>query len=464
MRTVETMIAPVPCVHPERIRKRTVAVLGLARTGEAACELLLAGGAQVLASDIRDDASLRETAVRLRGLGAHVELGKHSVDAILQADYVVPSPGLPLSHPVLQQARRRGIPIFSEIEVAAWLCPMPILAVTGTNGKTTTATWLQSMLAESGLKCHLAGNVGVAFSRVAAGASGPVVLEVSSYQLEHIEAFRPRLAGLLNVTPDHLERHGDLSTYAATKYRVAENQGPGDTVVLNADDALAREMPVPNGVQRTFFSIRQFLPQGVFCTEGRLTYRLAGEEGDLIRLDKIGVPGWHNQANAAAAAAMALVYGVDVEAVTRALANFTGVPHRIEYLGERDGRRVYNDSKATNVGAMRVALEAVMGPIVLLVGGRHKGDDPHAVDGLVHERVRSIVAYGESRERFAEAWSRLRPVRVVEDLEQAVAEAFTVSQPGDAILLSPACASFDQFENFEERGDRFRAYVDQQST
>jgi UDP-N-acetylmuramoylalanine--D-glutamate ligase len=463
MPVTETMIALKRRTHPERIRGRHVAVLGLARTGEAVCDLLLKGGAQVHASEIREDATLHETASRLRGLGAQVELGKHSVDTILQSDYVVPSPGLPLSHPVLQQARRRGIPIFSEIEVAAWLCSMPVLAVTGTNGKTTTATWLQFMLKEGGLNPHLAGNVGTAFSRVATRASGPVVLEVSSYQLEHIETFRPHVAGLINVTPDHLERHGDLSTYAATKYRLAENQVPGDTAVLNADDALAREMPVPDEVRRTFFSIRQFLPEGVFCTEGRLIYRLAGEEGELIRLDRIGVPGWHNQANAAAASAMALAFGVDTEALSRALAHFTGVPHRIEYLGDFDGRRVYNDSKATNVGAMQVALEAVMGPIVLLVGGRHKGDDPHTVDNLVRERVRTIVAYGESRERFAEAWSKLRPVRVVDNLEAAVTEAFAASQPGDAILLSPACASFDQFRDFEERGDCFRAYVDAQS-
>ena len=334
-----------------------------------------------------------------------------------------------------------------------------MLALTGTNGKTTTATLLHHMLALGGQKARLAGNVGLAFSAVAGEGSGPVVLEVSSYQLEYIETFKPKVAGLLNGTPDHLDRHGDLETYIELKYRLAENMGDGDSVVLNADCPVARKLPVPPGARAIFFSTQQFLPEGVFCEDGALAYRVDGLEGELVSLDELRIPGRHNQANAAAAAAMALAYGVSPERISDALRSFEGVPHRIESLGIRRERRVYNDSKATNVGAMQVALEAVDGPIVLLVGGRLKGDDPHTVDDLISAKVRAVIAYGEGREHFREAWQELKQVEVVTDLKEATRRAFALSQPGDAILLSPACASFDQFDNFEQRGDRFREYA-----
>jgi UDP-N-acetylmuramoylalanine--D-glutamate ligase len=262
------------------------------------------------------------------------------------------------------------------------------------------------------------------------------------------------------VAPDHLDRHGDLETYTDVKYRIAENMGAGDSVVLNADCPIARRLPVPPGARAIFFSAQQFLPEGVFCENEALAYRLDGEEGEIVALRDLRIPGRHNQANAAAAAAMALAFGVSPERIGAALRSFEGVPHRIESLGTRQGRRVYNDSKATNVGAMQVALEAVDGPIVLLVGGRLKGDDPHSVDDLITAKVRAIVAYGEGREHFRQAWTGLKSVAVVADLKEATRRAFELSEPGDAILLSPACASFDQFDNFEQRGDRFREYVE----
>jgi UDP-N-acetylmuramoylalanine--D-glutamate ligase len=454
-----TMTAP-RTVFENRIRRRRVAVLGLGRSGIAASEMLLAHGAQVLASDAGTNADLETAAARLRDLGAWVELGSHTAEALLSVDYIVVSPGLSGRLPVLEAARRKGVPIFSEIEVAFWLCSGDVLAVTGTNGKTTTVTLLHAILERAGLAARLAGNVGTPFASIVDNlGTNPVVLEVSSYQLEHIETFRPRVAALLNITPDHLERHGSLEMYAAMKYRLGENAAAGDTIVLNADDPLVRQMPVPAGARALYFSTLQFLPEGVYAEGGHLVYRMGDRQGRLVALEEIRIPGPHNRANAAAASAAALSYGVEPEAIAAVLKEFPGVPHRIEPLGVRRGARVFNDSKATNVDAMLMALRSVEGPIILLVGGRAKGDDPHAADELIRAHVRQVIAFGEARMRFADAWRGIVPVEVVDDLAQATRSAFAKAEPGDAILLSPACASFDQFKNFEDRGDRFRGYV-----
>jgi UDP-N-acetylmuramoylalanine--D-glutamate ligase len=459
MVTLERIMASAPLAHPERIRNRRVTVLGLARSGEAVCTLLLEQGAEVLASEARDDDRTRAVAARLRDQGAWVELGQHTAEALVNVDFVVPSPGVPASHPVLQAARQAGVPIFSEIEVAFWVTSGDVLALTGTNGKTTTVTLLQEMLRAAGHASRLAGNVGRAYSSVAGQGSGPLVLEVSSYQLEYIETFRPAVSGLLNITPDHLDRHGSFEAYAATKYRIAENQGEGDTLVINADCPHAVNIPVPPRVRVLRFSTEREVSDGVFWRDGRLVYRTAAGSGTIVSRDDLKIPGTHNQSNVAAAAAMAMAYGCPAPAVAGAITEFRGVPHRIEFLGDASGVRVYNDSKATNVDAMVVALRAVQGPIVLLVGGRAKNDDPHTADALVRERVRAVVCYGEARDRFAGSWAPLVPVVQVEDLAEAVQEGFRLARSGDALLLSPACASFDQFENFEQRGDRFREYV-----
>ena len=454
-------MTPKHTVYPDRIRNRRVAVLGLARSGMAACEMLLSHGAQVLASDAGDTEELRAHAEHLTDLGAWVELGGHSKEALLGADYLVVSPGLKPTIPVLEAAAEIGIPVFSEIEVAFWLCRCDVIAITGTNGKTTTATLVHEILMAGGMDARLAGNVGVPFSSVAAEASGPVVLEVSSYQLERIEEFHPQVATILNVESDHLDRHGDLESYAETKYRIAENQGHGDTFVLNADDAWSRKAPVASGTRSLFFSTQQFLPEGVFCEDDQLVFRIADRGGAILPLAELAIPGPHNQANAAAAAAMTLAYGVEPAVIAETLRRFKGVPHRIEPLGVKQERRFYNDSKATNIGAMLMALRSVERPIVLVMGGRHKGDDPHAADELIRAKVRAVVAFGEARERFEEAWSKLVPVVLTSNLEEATQRAVSLSRPGDAILLSPACASFDQYASFEERGNRFREYVDQ---
>lgn len=459
MVTIERMMAQAPPVHPERIRSRRVAVLGLARSGVAVSKLLLEHGAEVLASEAKEDDRTREAASRLRDLGAWVELGRHTPEVLLKVDYVVPSPGVPATHPVLLAAARAGVPIFSEIEVAFWVTSGDVLALTGTNGKTTTVNLLHEMLLAAGHASRLAGNVGVPYSSVVGAGYGPVALEVSSYQLEHIETFRPAVAALLNITPDHLDRHGSLAEYAAAKFRIAENQGDGDTLVVNADCRHSSAIPVPPRVRALRFSTEQELTDGVFWQAGQLVYRTAAGSGSLVQASQLRIPGVHNQSNVAAASAMALAYGCNPEAVAQALCDFRGVPHRIEFLGETAGVRVYNDSKATNVDAMVVALKAVSGPIVLLVGGRAKDDDPHAADPLIKSKVRAIVCYGEARERFARAWTGLQPVVETDTLAEAVSSAFGLARKGDALLLSPACASFDQFDNYEQRGDRFREFV-----
>lgn len=459
MVTLERLMASKPATHPERLRNRRVAVLGLARSGEAVSELLIQQGAEVLASEAKDDEHLRGVAQHLRDLGAWVELGKHTPEALLKVDFVVPSPGVPGTHPVLVAARRAGVPIFSEIEVAFWVTSGDVLALTGTNGKTTTVTLLYEMLRSSGHDARLAGNVGRAYSSVAAIGRGPLALEVSSYQLEYIDTFRPAVAALLNISPDHLDRHGSFEAYAATKYRITENQGEGDTLVINADCPQSALIPVNEAVRVLHFSTQSEVTDGVFWRGDQLVYRTAAGSGSIVDKWELRIPGEHNQANVAAASAMAMAYGCPVEAVADTIRQFKGVPHRIESLGEVEGMRVFNDSKATNVDAMLVALKAVDGPIVLLVGGRAKADDPHLADDLIRERVRAVVCYGEARERFADAWSDLVRTVQVDDLREAVSAGFGLAKRGDAVLLSPACASFDQFDNFEQRGDRFREIV-----
>jgi UDP-N-acetylmuramoylalanine--D-glutamate ligase len=395
----------------------------------------------------------------------------------LDADVFVVSPGVPDKAEIVQKVIERGAPLYSEIEVASWFCPSPIVGITGSNGKTTTTSLVAHVLRTANHPLVLAGNIGSAFADYVGecGEGTTVVLEVSSFQLDHIDTFRPTVSILLNITPDHLDRYDhDFEKYAAAKFRLFENQQPGDVLVYNHDDALVREhaeRDAAAGVVRYPFSVEQELERGAFVRDDAIVLRLTppGAAGDstLTPMEEVLMPsqnlalrGRHNLYNSLAAAISARAMEISSDVVRESLASFEGVPHRLELVREVSGVRYVNDSKATNVNAVWYALESFDAPIVLIAGGRDKGNDYSPIMDLVKARCRGIIGLGESGDKvlrelgdFAKAAARAH------SMEEAIQFARLMAEPGDVVLLSPACASFDMYANYEARGDEFKRLV-----
>jgi UDP-N-acetylmuramoylalanine--D-glutamate ligase len=446
------------------LRGRRFSVLGAARSGIAAAGLLRSAGAAVFVSDRAAATTMTTAALALERIGAESEFGENT-SRVLDADTLVVSPGVPTEAPVVQKALARKIPVVSELEVASWFCAAPIVAITGTNGKTTTTTLLGRMLTDARVPCVVAGNIGTAFSEVAsdAVAGGAAVLEVSSFQLDHIAAFRPRVAALLNITPDHLDRYRhSMDRYVAAKQRVFENQRQGDALIYNADDEGARgavEGRVARGVTLLPFSTRQTLRAGAFIEAGSLTAVVDGKKLGIIAADGISIPGEHNLANAMAATLAALALRVSPASLRATLRNFKGVEHRLEFVREVDGVTYVNDSKATNVDSVWYALRSFRRPLIVLIGGRDKGNDYMRLLGPVREHAKAVVAIGESADKVAGAFGPVvRTVRAL-SLQEAVDRARELAAAGDVVLLSPACASFDWFRDYEHRGKAFKEIV-----
>lgn len=443
---------------------RRVAVVGAGRSGIAATELLLRHGALVLLSEKGPvDLAVVE---RLRSAGADIETEGHS-DAVYEAELAVVSPGIPPAAPLIVELEARRVPIISEIELASRFCRARIAAVTGTDGKTTTSTLVERMAAADGKirghRSYALGNIGIPFSgKVEEMEEGDIaVVELSSYQLERCTTFRPEAALITNITPDHLDRYGgDIMRYAEAKYRIARNLGPAGTLVYNADDSILRDHfgrgAFPYAVVP--FSTAGPVEGGVWLEEGWV--HASGRR--LIHVDEFekgSFRGNHNRSNALAALALALALRLDLDAALRALREFPGVEHRQEFVARRRGSDWINDSKATNLNAMRQALEAVPGRIVLIAGGRDKGNDYSQVEELVGRKADLVVAMGESREKVAAAFRQTVPVALAPSLEEAVRQAAEVAGEGRTVLFSPGCASFDLFRDFEERGRTFKELV-----
>jgi UDP-N-acetylmuramoylalanine--D-glutamate ligase len=415
-------------------------VVGLARSGVAAALALRAAGADVVGCDAgsADDPELTAAAERLSAAGVEVELDA-SGDALAgRAGALIKSPGVPQGAPAVRAARSRGVPVLGELELAWRLLPNEFVAVTGTNGKTTTTEWIGHIYRESGLPVAVAGNVGTAASSLAGqlDSATTVVCEVSSFQLEDTASFSPEAAVLLNLFPDHLDRHGSFEAYAAAKLRVFANQEPDDIAVFPVD-LVAAEI-------------------------GGRGRRVTFGSGPEVRLaERISLPGEHNRQNAMAAAAVCLARGLEPDAVAGGLQTFPGVAHRLELVGVMDGVRWVNDSKATNVASTIVALRSFAGGIHLIAGGRGKRQDFSALAPLVRQRCKSVYLIGEAADEVAAALAGTG-VQLLEvgDLEHAVAAARASAIMGDVVLLSPACASYDQYRDFEQRGERFRSLVE----
>ena len=431
-------------------------VVGLARSGVAAALTLRARGASVIGSDAgpSDDPKLAAAAGRLRAAGVEVRLDASGVDLAARARTLIKSPGVPEDAPVVGAARARGLAVVGELELAWRLIPNQFVAVTGTNGKTTTTEWIGHVHREAGLPVAVAGNVGTAASSLlgSLAADASVVCEASSFQLEDTISFSPEAAVLLNLSPDHLDRHGTFEDYVAAKLRVFVNQGNDDVAVAPLD------LPIEDlgGCAR---DVRFGSGPGAELAEraGHLWW----DEQPLIRVAEIALPGAHNRENAMATAAVCLARGIDAEAVVAGLRTFGGVRHRLEKVAVQDGVTWINDSKATNVASTIVALRSFAGGVHLIAGGRGKQQDFSPLAPLVAERCVAVYLIGEAADDLAAALAPAGvPLHQAGEMEHAVGLARAGAHDGDTVLLSPACASFDQYPDFEARGEHFRALVE----
>jgi UDP-N-acetylmuramoylalanine--D-glutamate ligase len=441
---------------------RRVAVVGLARSGIAAARLLRAAGAEVIATDVKPVAALGREAAALSAAGVQVLAGAGARRAFEGAALVVVSPGVPLDSPQLAPARAAGLPIIGELELGWRAMEAETIAITGTNGKTTTTALTGALLAEQPRPVVVAGNIGtpLAASALAFPPDGLVVAEVSSFQLETIDTFHPRVAAVLNVTPDHLDRHGSFEAYVEAKARIFQNQGPADCAVLNADDPAAAGLASRTRARVLWFSHRRSLDHGVFVRDGWVAARLNGHVEAICPLTEIQLRGQHNVENVLAATVCALWLGLGAETIRRGIGRFRAVEHRIEFVRALRGVQFYNDSKGTNVASTIKALESFDEPIVLIAGGKGKGQDFAPLAETARARVAHAVVIGEDGPKIAAALAGVGiPVSAAPSLQAAIDAARAHAGRGGVVLLSPACASFDMFDSYEHRGDVFKKLV-----
>ncbi|HUV31831.1 MAG TPA: UDP-N-acetylmuramoyl-L-alanine--D-glutamate ligase [Acidobacteriota bacterium] len=444
----------------ERINGRKIGVVGMARSGMAVARLALKHGASVFVSDAAPPAGLTGQTDELSRAGIEFETGGHT-ERLLSRDYLVLSPGVPLTVEILRAAAERGIPFFSELEFASWLYRGSIIGVTGSNGKTTTASLLGEILAADGRDVRVCGNIGLPFAEVveALTESSVAVVEVSTFQLETIADFHPHVAVILNLTPDHLDRHGTFETYKRIKYRITENQTADDYFVLNRDDAESMADDPPSRASRLYFSTGRRDGVAAFVDNGTLYVQVSDAPAAVVRCDEIRIPGPHNLQNAAAAAVVATLCEVEAATIGDVLRSFPGVEHRLEAVGTVAGVAFVNDSKATNVDSVCYALKSLPGPVHLICGGRHKGAGYDPIIAAGQNRIKGLVLIGEARDMIFEALGRSFPARFADSLEEAVRKAFEDAVPGETVVLSPGCASFDMFDDFEHRGRVFKTAV-----
>ena len=440
---------------------RRATVVGLAKSGIAAARLLAAAGAHVRGTDAKPVASLPPDARSLQREGVHLVDGPAAFDGV---DLVVVSPGVPVDGEQLTPTRGRMVPVIGELELAWRAMEADTIAITGTNGKTTTTALTGALVAEQPRPVFVGGNIGTPLAERALDfpAAGLVVAEVSSFQLETIDAFQPRVAAVLNVTPDHLDRHRTFARYVDAKARIFMNQTARDCAVLNADDDAARELATRTQAHVVWFSRRRTLDHGVFVHDGWVVARLNGHADRICPLADIHLRGAHNVENVLAATACALWTGIGIAAIRRGIERFRAVAHRIEFVRDIAGVHFYNDSKGTNVASTIKALESFEERIVLIAGGKGKGQDFTPLADAARRRVGHAVVIGEDGGRVAAALaSRGIGVTAAATLAGAIESARAAARPGDVVLLSPACASFDMFDNYEHRGDVFKKLVEE---
>ena len=445
------------------IKGTHIVVIGAAKSGIAVALLLKKKGAEVFVTD--HGSVNRDFRSKLEAADIPFEENGHT-DVAKQAEFAVVSPGVPTESPMVQYYLDQGKDVFSEIEVASWFTDSRIVAVTGSNGKTTVANWLDHLWTIAGRDHKLSGNIGIAFSDVVDHTTGDHLLEVSSFQLDHISTFKPDISLILNITPDHLNRYNfDLEAYAAAKFRITENQTENDRFIFNFDDPIIQKhveslKQKQSNPQLWAFSHKNEVPEGAFVRNNQIIFKFNNQEESLMPVEEIGLRGQHNLSNGLATALAARAAEIKNDAIRESLRTFTGVEHRLELVRKVDGVKYINDSKATNVNAVWFALDSFNVPLTLILGGRDKGNDYSELIPQIKEKVHTIIAIGESKDRIEEQLGDVAPHFVrVETMGGAVRAAYKGAKKGEVVLLSPACASFDMFDSYEHRGKIFKDEV-----
>jgi UDP-N-acetylmuramoylalanine--D-glutamate ligase len=439
---------------------KKVLVVGMARTGIATAKFLKAKGSLVTTTEAKPEEEIKEAVQELKGMDIATEWGTHRTETFLKQDIIVVSPGVDLSIDPIQKAIQHGVRVISEIELACHFIHVPIIAVTGTNGKTTTTMLIGVMLKEDGRKVGVGGNVGEPLILFADGRDRweALVAEISSFQLEAIEDFRPRISVLLNITEDHLDRYPSYDEYIEAKVRIFVNQNSGDMAVLNRDDPIVMRFKEKVKAKSFFFSLREKLDEGTFSNGQTISLRRGGKEEEYS-LAKAPLKGVHNVENMMAAVTAARSFGCSKKAIQAVLNRFKGLEHRVEFVREIGGVRFYNDSKGTNVGSVVKSLQSFSEPVILIAGGKDKNGDLNPLEELVQKRVKHLILIGEAKERMNRKFGGLTDTVMAKTMEEAVLLAHQKAKAGEVVLLSPACSSFDMFKDYKERGKVFKEAV-----
>jgi UDP-N-acetylmuramoylalanine--D-glutamate ligase len=439
---------------------KKVLVVGLARTGIATTKFLKARGSVVTTTEMKRKEEMQEAIQVLEGTDIFTEWGGHQAETFLKQDLIVVSPGVDLNIEPIQKALKQGVRVISEIELAYHFIRVPIIAVTGTNGKTTTTLLLGEMLKKDGKKVGVGGNVGEPLILFADGKDPweVLVVEISSFQLEAIEEFRPRISVLLNITEDHLDRYPSYNDYIEAKVRIFSNQNSGDLAVLNGDDPIVMQFRERVKAKKVFFSLKEKLEEGAFSNGRTISLRLGGK-GEKYSLTQAPLKGIHNVENMMAALTAARIFGCSKKAIQDVLNRFEGLEHRLEFVRDIGGVRFYNDSKGTNVGSVVKSLQSFSEPVILIAGGKDKNGDLSPLGEWIQRRVKYLVLIGEAKERMKLELGGLTDTVMAKDLEEGVHLAHQKAKAGEVVLLSPACSSFDMFKDYKERGKVFKEAV-----
>lgn len=439
------------------LKNRKVLVVGMKETGKALCEYLLEKDAKIIISEINEKVEIPQ---RIRDKALHIELGKHTTKTFEKADLIVVSPGVPMDIEPILKAKEKGIKVIAEIELAFDELKGLIIGVTGSNGKSTTVTLTHKIISDSGKRAYLCGNIGSPLiSFVKNSREDDIyVVELSSFQLEGIEKFKPKISSILNITPDHLDRYHDFNKYVEAKKRIFFNQGKEDFAVLNMDDPITSKFYNKIKTNLYFFSRKKELEKGAFVRNGKIYYR-DRDEGEIMKIERIPLIGVHNLENVLASATISILAGVEKEWIEKSVMEFRGLEHRMEYAGRIGDVIFYNDSKATNVDATLKSIQSFDRGIVVIMGGRDKEGDFTILKDEIKKRVKGIVLIGEAREKIRRTFSGICEMKEAESMGSAVKTAFEIASPSGIVLLAPGCASFDMFENFEHRGRVFKEEV-----
>ena len=442
------------------LKEKKVTVIGLARSGYSAAVLLKSLGCQVSVTDKSDSEEIVERALKLKEMGIDAEVGKHTQDFIFGRNLIVTSPGVPDNSNAIIWASEKKIPIISEVELAYQLCPAPIIAVTGTNGKSTTTTLIGQILKDAGKDVIVCGNIGNPFSGEIPKLKKEsiVVLEISSFQLQRTKEFKPKVAVILNISQNHLDRHDDFQDYENAKAKILANQDASDYAVLNFDDFNVRKLSNTAKSKTLFFS-KFSKVKGSFMRQGKMICAINSGEEEIVDKDSLLLRGEHNLENMMAAVIACRLFDVERDTMAKTLQAFKGLEHRFEFVSAIEGVDFINDSKATSVGAAEQALRSCDKPIILIAGGRDKGSDFSAIKELIRKKVKKLVLIGEAKTKIKKAISNATQIQEAQDLKDAVDISFKSASPNDVVLFSPMCASFDMFRDFEHRGETYKEIV-----